>query len=331
MKRQLIIALLASAILASCSKEDTITPYSPYEPPDISDLPNQAPYGIVDAPFVVVSLLDYSGAAFKMEKYRADGSARADLLDDYFGEGHFIDNPDFSPKGDILCYGENNAIYLLDVISKQQLVVLNNAGAVESTELSPDGIHVAYLNWNSDFTLDLNLVHASGESNPQKLTNFENSGSSAGPPSFSPDGNMIVYSEYPDIVVYDLNSASKRTIYHTSTERYFARYPIFNKDGAKLIYIVTFESAGDLLELANVNEVDIETPVVLANLTGAGISGASWPVLSEDGNTVYFVGTAAGITNLYKVPVTGGAPVRVAFNIDSSEEFMVVGLDFVER
>jgi Tol biopolymer transport system component len=331
MKRILSIVFLASVILAGCTKDNTLAPYNPpYIPPTDTTKPpspTQTPYGTVDAPYLVVSLLDYSKSEFKMEKYRVDGSARAKYLDDYFTGNHFIDNPDFSAKGDKFCYAEGPGIYILDINSRNRREVLGNVGGLESTEMSPDGSRIAYLNWNGDFTLDLNVVGSSGESTPVKLTNFENSFSSAGPPSFSPDGNKIAYTENPDLVVSDWNGANKIKVHECSGMLEWATYPIFSKDGTKLIYFLDLDYGTVAIVSSEIREGAGNEWVLIGNLTNHLISDPMYPVLSDDGSMIYFV---AG-SNIYKIPVAGGEASRVAYNITRPRDWQVVGLDFVER
>lgn len=331
MKRILTIVFLTSVILVSCTKDDTIVPYPPpYIPPTDTTKPptaSQAPYGTVDAPYLVVSLLDYSKSEFKMEKYRVDGSARAKLLDDYFTGNHFIDNPDFSAKGDKFCYAEGPGIYILDINSRNRREVVGNLGGLESTEMSPEGSRIAYLNWNGDFTLDLNVVGSSGESTPMKLTNFENSMSSAGPPSFSPDGNKIAYSEYPDIIVSGWNGTNKIKVHGCESILEWATYPIFNKEGTRLIYFLHLEYGTTALVSAEIREGAGTEWMLIGNLSNHLISDPIYPVLSDDGIMIYFIAGA----NIYKIPVSGGEVTRVAYNVLGSDNWQVVGLDFVER
>jgi Tol biopolymer transport system component len=330
MKHLIFSVFLASAILVSCTK-DEISPNNPLEPntPTNPVAPKQAPYGIVNAPFLAVSLQDMAGTGFKIEKYRADGSFRDALLDGYFSGSHFIDNPDFSPFGDKFCFAEDRSIYIIDVFTLQRQEVIGNVDAamgIESTELSPDGSMVAYLTWNADYSLDLNIVGTAGELDPVKLTNFESTNNSAGPPSFSPDGNKITFSESSGIVVSDLNGANKIQVTRGSEQT--AGYPIFNADGSRLIYFLN-QDHGLALMSAEVREGAGDDQVMVSLLGLYSITSASHLVLSADGTTLYFAGNASGFTNLYKVPVTGGVPERVAFNIANSGEYQVSGLDFI--
>jgi Tol biopolymer transport system component len=330
MKHLIFAVFLASAILASCTK-DEIAPYTPLDPnsPTNPVAPKPVPYGTVKAPFIAVSLQDATGSEFKIEKYRGDGSFRAALLDGYFSGSHFIDNPDFSPIGDKFCFAEDRSIYIMDVNTLQRQEVIGNVNAamgIESTELSPDGSMVAYLTWNADNTSDLNIVGSAGELTPVKLTDFESTNSSAGPPSFSLDGRKITYSEFPNIVVSDLNGANKIRITQGSAQT--ASYPIFNADGSRLIYFLQ-QDHGLTLVSSEVREAAGDDQMMLSFLGRYSITSASHPVLSADGTTIYFAGTASGFTNLYKVPATGGVPVRVAFNLTNSGDYVVSGLDFI--
>lgn len=217
----------------------------------------------------------------------------------------------------------------MDVNSLQRQEVIANINAamgVGSTELSPDGSMVAYLTWNADYTSDLNIMGSSGEVNPVKLTDFESTGSGAGPASFSPDGSKITYTEFPNVVVSDLNGANKIRITQGTSQT--ASYPIFNADGSRLIYLLN-QDHGLTLVSAEVREGAGDDQLMLSFLGRYSISNASHPVLSTDGTTVYFAGNESGFTNLYKVSATGGVPVRVAFNITNSGEYVVSGLDFI--
>jgi Tol biopolymer transport system component len=332
MKRLIFTVFLASAILASCTK-DEITPYTPLDPnsPTNPVAPKLVPYGTVKAPFIAVSLQDAPGSEFKIEKYNGDGSFRAALLDGYFSGSHFIANPDFSLFGDKFCFAEGQSIYIMDVNTLQRQEVIGNVNAamgILSTELSPDGSMIAYLTRNTDNTSDLNIVGSTGEMAPVKLTDFLSTNSSAGPPSFSPDGSMITYEESANIVVSDINGANKFRITKGSSQT--ASYPIFNADGSRLIYFLN-QDHGFTLVSSEVREGAGDDQVMLSFLSLYSISNASHPVLSSDGNTIFFAGTASGFINLYKVSATGGVPERVAFNIANSGEYMLSGLDFIGR
>jgi Tol biopolymer transport system component len=330
MKHLIFSVFLASAILVSCTK-DEISPTNPSEPntPTNPIAPTQVPYGTVKAPFIAVSLLNSASSEFKIEKYRGDGTFRAALLDGYFAGSHFIDNPDFSPFGDKFCFAEDRSIFIMDVYTLQRQEVIGNVNApmgIQSTELSPDGSMIAYLTANADLTIDLNIVGTSGELTPVKLTNFESTNSSAGPATFSPDGSKIVYAESENIVVSDLNGANKIRI--TSGSGQIASYPIFNADGSRLIYFVN-QDHGLAIVSAEVGEAAGDDQMMLSLLGRYSIASASHPVLSADGTSLYFAGIASGFTNLYRIPVTGGVPERVAFNITNSGDYIVSGLDFI--
>lgn len=325
MKHLIFSVFLASVILVSCTK-DEISPSNPSEPntPTNPIAPKQVPYGTVKAPFIAVSLLNSANSEFKIEKYNGDGTFRAALLDGYFAGSHFIDNPDFSPFGDKFCFAEDRSIFIMDVYTLQRQEVIGNVNApmgIQSTELSPDGSMIVYLTANADLTLDLNIVGTSGELTPVKLTN-----SSAGPASFSPDGSKIAYAESENIVVSDLNGANKIRI--TSGSGQIASYPIFNADGSRLIYFVN-QDHGLAIVSAEVGEAAGDDQMMLSLLGRYSIASASHPVLSADGTSLYFAGIASGFTNLYRIPVTGGVPERVAFNITNSGDYIVSGLDFI--
>jgi Tol biopolymer transport system component len=160
--------------------------------------------------------------------------------------------------------------------------------------------------------------------NPVKLT--ESGNASAGPPSFSPDGSKITFAEFQNIMVSDINGQNKIRV--TQGTEQTASYPIFNADGSRLIYLLQ-QDHGLTLVSSEVNEGAGDDQVMVSFLGRYLINSASYPVLSGDGTTVYFVGNASGFTNLYKVPATGGVPLRVAFNITNSGEYVVSGLDFI--
>jgi hypothetical protein len=319
-----MIIFLASAILAGCSKDEAVVPDT--------ETRTQAPYSSVDAPYLAVSLMN--GVQFKLEKYRLDGSFRAKMLDDYFTDRHLINDPDFSPKGDKMCYAEGNGIFILDVTAKDTRLIVEGAAdmpGLAAAVMSNDGSRIAYLSWNNGFTQDVNVVENTSEATPLKLTNFEDGSSSAGPPSFSPDGNKITYSEYPYIVVSNWNGANKMRVHQCTGFFDNAFSPIFNKEGNKLIYFVQEENLSYTISAAELREDGGADRQIISQLAGYLIMDPKFLVLSGDGNSLFFVGTSYGYTNLYKVPVIGGSPVKIATDLTGSNKTTVVGLDFVEE
>lgn len=324
MTRILMIIFLASAILAGCSKDEVVVPDT--------ETRTQAPYGSVDAPYLAVSLRN--GTQFKLEKYRLDGSFRAKMLDEYFTDRHLINDPDFSPKGDKMCYAEGNGIFILDVNAKNTRLVVEGIGdlpTLDAAVMSDDGSRIAYLSWNSGFTQDLNVVENTGEATPLNLTNFDDGSSSAGPASFSPDGNKITYAEYPYIVASNWNGTEKLRVHQCTGLFDNAFSPIFNKQGNKLIYFVQEENLTYTISAAELREDGGIDRQIISQLAGHLIMDPKFLVLSGDGNSLFFVGTSYGYTNLYKVPVIGGSPVKIATDLTGSSRTAVVGLDFVEE
>ena len=324
MTRILMIIFLASAILAGCSKDEAVVPDT--------ETRTQAPYGSVDAPYLAVSLMN--GTQFKLEKYRLDGSLRAKILDDYFAVKHLINDPDFSPKGDKMCYAEGNGIFILDVNTKNTQLVVEGIGEIpglDAAVMSDDGSKIAYLSWNSSFTQDLNVVNNTNEATPLKLTNFDDGLTSAGPASFSRDGNKIAYSEFATIVASNWNGTEKIRVHQCTGLFDNAFSPIFNRDGNKLIYFVMEENLAYSISAAELREDGGADRQIISQLAGHLIMDPKFLVLSGDGNNLFFVGTSYGYTNLYKVPVIGGSPVKIASDLTGSNKTAVVGLDFVEE
>jgi hypothetical protein len=319
-----MIIFLASAILAGCTKDEAVVPDT--------ETRTQAPYGSVNAPYLAVSIT--SGTQFRVEKYRLDGSMRAKMLDEYFTDRHLINDPDFSPRGDKMCYAEGNGIFIIDVNAKNtRLVVegMEDIPGLASAVMSDDGSRIAYLSWNNGLTRDLNVVENTGESTPLKLTNFDDGSSSAGPPSFSGDGNKITYSEYPHIMVSNWNGTNKMRVHPCTGLFENAFSPIFNKEGNKLIYFVQEENLTYTISAAELREDGGLDRQIISQLAGHLIMDPNFLVLSGDGNSLFFVGTSYGYTNLYKVPVIGGSPVKIATDLTGSSRAAIVGLDFVEE
>jgi Tol biopolymer transport system component len=319
-----MIFILASAILAGCSKDEVVVPDT--------ETRTQSPWGSVEAPYLAVSLA--SGTQFRLEKYRLDGSLRAKMLDEYFTDRHLINDPDFSPKGDKMCYAEANGIFILDVTAKNTRMVVEGTGdmpGLAAAVMSDDGSRIAFLSWNEGFTQDLNVVENINEATPLKLTNFDDGITSAGPPSFSRDGNKIAYSVFSTIVASNWNGTDKLMV-HQCTGLFDNAYsPIFNREGNKLFYFVREENLTYTISAAELREDGGADRQIISQLAGHLILDPKFLVLSGDGNTLFFVGTSYGYTNLYKVPVIGGSPVKIATDLTGSNRTAVVGLDFVEE
>lgn len=82
---------------------------------------------------------------------------------------------------------------------------------------------------------------------------------------------------------------------------------------------------------SHIDEAELWLKPVAANAPYRKLLGATskrlWPMWSADGGTLWFMSDAGGTENLWKMPVTGGAPLQVTKFTDGRVLFPSIGYD----
>ena len=133
-------------------------------------------------------------------------------------------------------------------------------------------------------------------------------------PTWAPDGRAIAFTGMvqglTDLFVYDLDAGRLTRL---TNDPFADVQPAWSPDGARLVFATDrFTTNLDRiaigsLRLAVLDPASGAIRPVAAFERGKHIS----PQWSPDGGAIYFLSDRDGITNLYRVPVEGGTPVRL--------------------
>ena len=134
-------------------------------------------------------------------------------------------------------------------------------------------------------------------------------------PSFSPDGQSIVFSGNQggliDLYLLDVETGALDRLTH---DPFADLEPTFTPDGRSLVF-VTERFSTDLatlqagpLRLARLDLATRDVRPISGFLSGKHLS----PQVSADGRTLTFIAEPDGVSNLYRMPIDGGPIVRLS-------------------
>ena len=133
-------------------------------------------------------------------------------------------------------------------------------------------------------------------------------------PAWSPDGKRVAFSAMHggvlDLYVFDI--ASKQTTALTN-DAFADLDPEWNPDGLSLAWVTDrFTAKTDTIEYGNyrIGLLTVATRDMRPLATFENGRSTN-PEFSEDGQSLYFIGTPEGIANIYRVAMAGGTPVPV--------------------
>ena len=198
----------------------------------------------------------------------ADGTNNQNLSNNAAHDSY----PLFSPDGSQIVFVSNrdvfDQIYLMNADGTNQTNLINDTEWEGFQAVSPDGSKIAFQT-TRDTSTEIYIMNSNG-SNPTRLT-FEASNLQ---PSFSPDGNRIVFASNRDgggnkfdIFTMDLNGGNVTQL--TDDEEYDDQ-PAFSHDGTKIVFvkrvissyseIYTIDSNGGNPNRLTTNETDDADP-----------------------------------------------------------------------
>lgn len=320
MTRKLLVALLAYAILAGCSKDDTPAPVQPSE-------------------YLVLSVYDGMADNYKLVKYNTDGSGEAAFISSRLVSTEYIGAPAVSPKGKKVAYIEGSTMKLLDVKTDARTNVYTHPNAmIGFPAFNADETKIAFsASPAGDERADLYIVNAAENSTPVRITNNELE-YMALYPKFSTDGTKLTFSKghLDDAGVYvsDLQGNNMVRVSENHLEGDDDEFPVFTIDGNKVIYTSSKygqDNGTYELLMSNITEGAEGAATRMFEATASGILVSYFPVVSPDNSFIYFIGIDVNAAqSIYKVSVSGGTPVKIK-TVVSDGNSMVMNLAYVKE
>lgn len=345
MKHLIAKAMLAFAILTSCSKVD-ISP--PADRPGNDSIPVKdsipikdtikgvsAPFGIVDAPFIAVTIRDPKTGEYWIEKYKPDGSLRAYMLEKKYAEMPYNGYPGFTLKADRMAIGIDSSLYVEDMNTKEKTLIFKRNGyKMGFPTFNAKGTKITFTMspFDDPGSTDLYVIDALPGAVPFSITGTNFNELIWSTPAFSNDGRFVAYSSWGTLNVYDLQKNSFTGV--QGNHFYWNDYPVFTKDDKHIIYR-SFKLAPDSWEYSDLFNTELSEgaeayAVRMTNMSQIGLRHANIPILSGDGTTIYFLGIREnGTTNLYKMTPEGGSITLLASNL--AENMEIIRMVYIEK
>jgi len=223
-------------------------------------------------------------------------------------------NPAFSPDGNQIAFTwsgedrENFDIYIQQVPTGVARRLTTHPDPDVNPTWSPDGKRIAFARYGGN-QREILVIPAEGGPETKLIAAGPGPPDPSSPIAWSPDGAFLAYSERPgpgapaSLYLYAFDAAERRQI-TTAPVRSADNHPRFSPDGAWIAFVRRSGRAEDVFL------VEVATGEVRQVTTDRrDLKGLDW---TEDGRDLIFVSNRGGRDGLWRVPVTGGAPARVA-------------------
>jgi len=345
MKHLIANAMLAFAILTSCSKIEISPPANSSGTDSIptkDSIPIKdtikgvpAPFGIVDAPFIAVTIRDPKTGEYWIEKYKPDGSLRAYMLEKKYEQLPYNGYPGFTVNADRMAIGIDSSLYVVNMNTKEKTLIFKRKGNMMGfPTFNANGTKISFTMspFSDPASSDLYVIDALPGAIPFSITGTNFNELIWCNPDFSNDGRFIAYTTWGTLNVYDLQ---KNEHIRVQNEYYYWNdYPVFSKDDTHIIFR-SFKISPDSWNYSDLFKTEISQgaesyAVRMTNMSQKGLRHAGIPVFSGDGNTIYFLGIREnGTTNLYKMTPEGGNITLLASNL--AENMEVIRMAYVEK
>ena len=172
---------------------------------------------------------------------------------------------------------------------KTELSANWNIEQVMNAHISPDGLKIVFMGYNSGLTEDWDVYiwNIGSTSHPTNLTNCNNIRDED--PKFSPDGNSIIFKQEGDIKVMNLSGNIINTL--TNDEYTIEEsMPYFTKDGQKVIY------ARDDREKSDIYMMNINGTGITSLYSEVGVS-EYYPIIKDSSSFFYSRWISSSIDN----------------------------------
>ena len=283
-------------------------------------------------------MFDATPGNFKLVKYNTDGSGEAAFISSRI-PGSLISVPAVSPKGKKVTYIEGGILKMIDVKTDARTNVYTHSNTlIGSPAYNADETKIAFsASPTGDDRADLYIVNATENATPAKITSNELD-YFAVYPRFSSDGAKLTFAKgHTDdagIYVSDLQGNNMVRVSENHLDGDADEFPVFTIDGSKVIYTSSkYGQANGTYELlmSNATEGAESAATRMFEATATGILSSYFPVVSPDNSFIYFIGTDANAAqSIYKVSMTGGAPVKIKTVITDGNS-MVWNLAYVKE
>jgi len=329
MKRLIWLAMLAFATLAACTDKDAdVAPHNvtpPPPPPSPGDstsgdstsskywadtaFKSPVDLGTVAAPCIYVTVFDIKGQQYTVQKYSLDGKVRQVVVNATYSGWPYWHAPGFSSRGEFMTLSDREGLHVRDMRTNASRLICELKGkAIGAAQFSADNEKLAFFAVIPDEPVfgDLYVVDHRPGAVPVNLTKSADN-EILSVPAFSPDGKSIAYTTWGTLYVTDVEGNQRIEVQKDFS--YWTDYPFFTPDGRKIIYTSDKGHVyqGSEIYVTDVAEGAERNAVKLTEAKKYGLKSASSPMLSPDGNTLYFVGeTYAGQSHLYSMPIGGG-------------------------